>query len=330
MNTYRAMATDTPVAPSAADDKSSLPLDLLRCPITRSPLRDEGEYLVTRSGDRALKYRIESGIPFFAEQPASAEAQAQQAHYEKIAAAYVANLHYPHTETYIAFLDDALLAVIDDAALGTVAEVCCGRGEALQLLNRRITRGIGVDISPSMLKAAQLEHAGRPFVFIQGDATALPLADSSFDSVFMLGGIHHVPERGALFSEIARILKPGGRFYFREPVSDFALWRWLRAIVYRLSPTLDADTERPLRYDETVPYLEKADLVCRHWSTHGFLGFCLFMNSDVLVVNRLFRFIPGIRALTRWSTRLDEWTVQLPGLHGAGLQVVGVAERRAA
>jgi SAM-dependent methyltransferase len=312
------------------DEAACLPLDLLRCPITGLPLQQKGRKLIVRSADPTLTYRIESGIPLFAEQAASPEALAQQEHYEKIAAAYVANLGYPHTEEYVAFLDQALLDVIDGAALGTVAEICCGRGEALQLLHGRIERGIGVDISPSMLRAAQFEHAGRPFTFIQGDATALPLKDNSFDSVFMLGGIHHVPNRRVLFSEIARILKPGGRFYFREPVSDFILWRWLRAAIYRLSPILDADNERPLRYDETVPYLEQAGLRCRCWSTHGFLGFCLFMNSDVLVINRLFRFVPGIRRLTRWSTRLDEWAVRLPGLRKAGLQVIGVAERPAA
>jgi hypothetical protein len=51
------------------------------------------------------------------------------------------------------------------------------------------------------------------------------------------------------------------------------------------------------------------------------------MNSDVLVVNRLFRFVPGIRAITRGATRLDEVMLRLPGLGGAGLQVIGVAEK---
>lgn len=310
------------------DVEMSLPLDLLCCPTTRSPLARRGDNLVALSGDRELGYRVdELGIPLFAEQFCSPEARVQQAHYEKIASAYVANLGYAHTQQYMAYLDNALLAVIKEEALGTVAEICCGRGEAFQLLGSRIRRGVGVDISQSMLKTAQSEHAGRPFTFIQGDATTLPLADSVFDSVFMLGGIHHVADRRALFAEIARILKPGGRFYFREPVSDFALWRWLRAVVYRLSPTLDYDTERPLRYVETVPYLKEAGLECSHWTTHGFLGFCLFMNSDVLVVNRLFRFIPGIRTVTRLSTRLDDWLLRLPGLHYSGLQVVGVAER---
>jgi hypothetical protein len=51
------------------------------------------------------------------------------------------------------------------------------------------------------------------------------------------------------------------------------------------------------------------------------------MNSDVLVFNRAFRFVPGVRWVTRMATLFDEWALQLPGLQSAGLQVVGVAEK---
>src|SRR3954469_21629708 len=225
----------------------------------------------------------------------------------------------------MAYLDRALLQAVDPTSLVSVAEICCGRGEALHLFGNRIARGVGVDVSVAMLEAAASEHKGRNVSFVQGDATMLPLASEAFDGVFMLGGIHHVNDREGLFSEIARILKPGGRFYFREPVSDFALWRWIRAVVYRWAPALDHETEKPLRRKETEPLLEKAGLQASAWSTHGFLGFCLLMNSDVLVFNRLFRFLPGIRVITRGATRLDDLTLRLPGLAGAGLQVVGVA-----
>ena len=63
------------------------------------------------------------------------------------------------------------------------------------------------------------------------------------------------------------------------------------------------------------------------WKTYGFLGFCFLMNSDVLVFNRVFRFIPGIRALTRIAIKFDDWTVRMPALRHAGLQVVGWAHR---
>ena len=96
-------------------------------------------------------------------------------------------------------------------------------------------------------------------------------------------------------------------------MNDFALWRWVRSAVYRFSPILDHLTERPLRRSETVPVLDAAGMTMRDWSTHGFLGFCLFMNSDVLVFNRLFRFLPGIRKVTRWSAALDSWMLRCPG-----------------
>jgi SAM-dependent methyltransferase len=307
----------TPIVPAPL-------LALLRCPATGSALHQSGGFLVSAEG--AHRYAIAAnGIPLFAAALCSADALAQQAHYDTIAAAYVANLHYAHTEEYMAYLDRALLETVAAGNLGTVAEICCGRGEAFALLADRVTSGVGVDISLSMLEAAKDHHPGARFSFVQGDATTLPLADGSIDTVFMLGGIHHVNDRRRLFAEIARILKPGGRFHFREPVSDFFLWRWIRAVVYRLSPILDHDTERPLLYRETVPVLAACGLECRLWRTHGFLGFCLFMNSDVLVFNRLFRFIPGIRRVTRFFAWLDGRILRLPMMARAGLQVVGVA-----
>jgi ubiquinone/menaquinone biosynthesis C-methylase UbiE len=299
-------------------------LPLLRSPETGARLVRRGDRLVSESGDRS--YAIsDSGIPLLAERFCSDDARIQQAHYEKIAAAYIENLAYPHTQEYMASLDRALFAAIADERLGTVAELCCGRAEAFHLLARRIDLGIGVDISISMLETARRDNPGRHLSFIQGDATRLPLASAAFDSVFMLGGIHHVSDRRALFAEVARILKPGGWFYFREPVSDFALWRWLRAVVYRLSPMLDHRTERPLLYRQTVPALAASGLLLRHWTTHGFFGFCLFMNSDVLVFNRLFRFVPGIRAMARLAAGADAACLKLPFLRHAGLQVVGAA-----
>jgi SAM-dependent methyltransferase len=180
-----------------------------------------------------------------------------------------------------------------------------------------------------MLEAAAGKSGWRDGVWLQGDATNLPLEDGAFDTVLMFGGIHHVADRAGLFREVARILRPGGRFLWREPISDFWLWRALRAAVYRLSPTLDHETERPLRYAETVPPLAQAGLRLQHWRTCGFLGFCLLMNSDVLVVNRLLRFVPGIRALTRGAARFDEASVQRLGVEWLGLQVVGSAIKTA-
>ncbi len=302
-------------------------IDKLCCPISHQVLHRENDEFV--SADGVYRYALSStDIPLFAETFLSANAERQRAHYDEVAAKYVENLGYPHTIEYLGYLDRVFLEQIDNADLSDVAEICCGHGELLTLLKRNDIGGVGVDISSNMLEIAQDKYKeNKDFIFVQGDATKLPLQGDQFSSVFIFGGIHHVPDREALFAEIFRILKPGGRFYFREPVSDFFLWRWIRAVIYSASPALDAETERPLLWDETVPVLEKAGFRLISWKTYGFLGFCFFMNSDVLVFNRLFRFIPGIRTITRLATYFDDFMVKLPGLSRAGLQVVSVAEK---
>ena len=299
-------------------------IELLRSPLDGARLRQERDGLVAEGSERRFSI-APGGIPLFAEAFCSPDGRVQQEHYDAIAAKYVTNLGYPHTEAYMAYLDRALIGGVGARPLGTVAEICCGSGEAFKLFGPQIGIGVGVDLSLNMLQAGRRQNAARNLYFVQADATRLPLVDGGFDTAFMLGGIHHVGDRRALFAEIHRILKPGGRFYFREPLNDFWLWRGLRAIIYRLSPTLDHETERPLRWTETVPLLESAGFQSDLWQPVGFLGFCLFMNSDVLVVNRLFRFVPGIRPIVRASCRVDEALLRLPFLKPAGLQVVGAA-----
>jgi len=299
-------------------------LPYLICPQTHKKLISTNDVLVSETGE--YKYPIyKKSIPLFAQQSCSDDGKIQQQHYDKIAKVYVENLNYPHTQEYSSYLDKAFLNTIDNNKLGVVAEVCCGTGEAFHLLKNKIKFGIGMDISLQMLIHAKKKLPEKNFYFIQADATLMPLKSNSIDTVLMLGGIHHIPNRKALFSEVSRILKPGGQFVWREPVSDFWVWKFLRDIIYRLSPMLDHQTESPLLYSDTVPVLENNNLTVDQWQTYGFFGFCLFMNSDVLFFNRLFRFIPGIRKLTYASTRLDDWITHRKLFKKSGLQVIGRA-----
>lgn len=305
-------------------------LERLKDPNSGGSLVLEKQAFVTEDGAEVCPIS-ESGIPLFAKAFCSRDAERQQHHYDNVSKAYIENLTYPHTLVYTDYMDQLFLNSLVSRDLGDVAEICCGRGEALRLLlghsDVTVKTGVGVDISMNMLEAARSKFSDERFYFVQGDATKLPLVANSFDNVFMFGGIHHVNYRDSLFAEVFRILKPGGHFYYREPLNDFFVWRALRAVIYKLSPALDHLTERPLRYQETVPILLKAGFEHKKWRSCGFLGFCFLMNSDVLFVNRLFRFIPGIRTFTKLWTWIDEMSIKIPGLRGAGTQVIGIAKK---
>lgn len=304
-------------------------IKLLCCPATKSHLilNEQKTALVSESGD--TEYKINRmGIPLFSPLPETSESRRQQTHYDKISKAYCANLTYPHTEEYMKYLDASLLDIMKTVSLGRMAEVCCGRGEAISLFRNYYKEAVGVDISEAMLNQGADQHSEGNVFLLQGDATNLPLQSNMFDTVVMLGGIHHVNNRKALFSEVYRILKPEGKLIFREPVNDFFLWRWLRSVIYRLSPTLDFETEHPLQYRETKQQLTGAGLELVSWETYGFLGFCLLMNSDVLVVNRLLRFMPGIRYIANGFAFLDGTMLKIPFLRHCGLQVVAVTKKQ--
>ena len=72
-----------------------------------------------------------------------------------------------------------------------------------------------LDYSPDMMERAKQQAGKRGLKnvrFIQGDVGKLPFEDNSFDLVMSLNGFHAFPDKEAAYSEIFRILKPGGIF----------------------------------------------------------------------------------------------------------------------
>lgn len=301
--------------------------DLLSCPLCRGRLFCNEAFLCCVATAEHTFPISPEGVPFFALEHCSEAGVIQRKHYNRVSERYLANIGFPHTQEYTAALDRTLLDLLPGGDLGTVVELCCGQGEGLMLLEDRTTVGMGLDVSEAMILTARSALSPGHHLLVQADATMPPLADESADVVVILGGIHHISDRFRLFSEVHRVLKSGGLLLFREPLNDAALWRALRALVYRLSPALDAETERPLRRSETVATLESCGFAIERWSPQGLLGFCLLMNSDVLVLNGLLRFVPGIRAISRTLVELDRRCLRLPGLTNAGLQVVGAARK---
>jgi SAM-dependent methyltransferase len=88
---------------------------------------------------------------------------------------------------------------------------------------------LGVDISLPMLARAVRAEAGPQVGFLRADAQQLPLRDQTVDAVVSIAVLQLIPDPFAALSEIARVLRPGGRLALMVPIVRGApeLWRRL-------------------------------------------------------------------------------------------------------
>jgi demethylmenaquinone methyltransferase/2-methoxy-6-polyprenyl-1,4-benzoquinol methylase len=94
------------------------------------------------------------------------------------------------------------------------------------------------DFSPEMLEVAKHKAAGHlgstELRFELADAQQLQFEDESFDVVTVAFGVRNLPERERNFTEVMRVLKPGGRYVILEfSRPPFAPWRGLYHVYLR-------------------------------------------------------------------------------------------------
>ena len=110
------------------------------------------------------------------------------------------------------------------AAGATVVDIGCGTGMDLLLAARAVGpngRAIGVDMTPSMAERARTaaRTIGATQVEVRiGDALDLPVESESADFVISNGVLNLTPDKRRAFSEVARILRPGGQFLYGDIV----------------------------------------------------------------------------------------------------------------
>lgn len=95
-----------------------------------------------------------------------------------------------------------------------ILDVGCGAGllsNFLALLGHRVE---GIDLSSKSLKVAKERDVTKSVNYRIGNAMEMPFDDASFDVVCAMDLLEHVDEPAKVIAESARILKPGGLFFF--------------------------------------------------------------------------------------------------------------------
>jgi arsenite methyltransferase len=107
-----------------------------------------------------------------------------------------------------------------------VLDLGCGAGTDLLIAAQRCGRAVGVDMTPAMLEraAASATEMGLHNVELHESLIeSLPIANASVDVVISNGVIDLVPDKDAVFAEIDRVLRPGGRVQLADVIVHTAV-----------------------------------------------------------------------------------------------------------
>jgi len=100
-------------------------------------------------------------------------------------------------------------------------DVGCGRGGTVHVLTNfyKPTAVTGLDLSSKAIEFCRQAHKDKRVSFHEGDAESLPFADASFDIVTNVESSHSYPNIHRFYSEVHRVLAPGGHFLYTDALS---------------------------------------------------------------------------------------------------------------
>ncbi|HEY6369141.1 MAG TPA: class I SAM-dependent methyltransferase [Candidatus Sulfotelmatobacter sp.] len=120
---------------------------------------------------------------------------------------------------------DRFLQWLDLSSGKILLDVACGAGgPALRIAASTGCSVVGIDVheqavSTASSLAAQRGLAERADFRVADAAGRLPFPDAAFEAITCIDAINHFPDRPGVIAEWARLLKPGGRLLFTDPIT---------------------------------------------------------------------------------------------------------------
>jgi SAM-dependent methyltransferase len=191
-----------------------------------------------------------------------------------------------------------------------VLEVGCGAAQGARWTMAAGAQAVGLDFSGGMLAVGQAlnRRTGVEVPLVLGDARALPFADGAFDLVFAaFGALPFVPALAEVHREVARVLRPGGRWVF----SALHPMRWC----FPDDPGTDARALTVVRsYFDRTPYTEREDgrLVYAEFP-HTLADHVNALVEAGFALERAWEPEPAEGAAIRWGAWSPERGALIPG-----------------
>jgi ubiquinone/menaquinone biosynthesis C-methylase UbiE len=137
-----------------------------------------------------------------------------------------------------------ILQQLGDIRGKRLLDLGCGAGENSVYFAQKGANCVAADYSPGMVEVA-LKLAAANGVSIEGhtaNAMALDFADNTFDIVYASNLLHHIPDPKIALKEMHRVLKPGGKACFWDPLKHNPVINVYR----RIATEVRTDDEMPL------------------------------------------------------------------------------------
>jgi len=184
-----------------------------------------------------------------------------QQHFDALAPAYAQDIPAFYRQQMLERKLQAMQPMLPDVASTPNArglDLGCGQGWYASELARRGYEMHGIDLSAGQISEAQrhCQSEGTVVELQTYDGVHLPYPDGSFDFVYSINVLHHVPSpaaQRALMGEVLRVLKRDGRFLLHEMNIENALFRAYVSYVFPLLKSIDEGTELWIRPSRLPP-----------------------------------------------------------------------------
>src|SRR5581483_6495851 len=185
-----------------------------------------------------------------------------ESHFDEIAHAYDAQIPEARRQALLLKKTAMMHAVLSGrgGALRGL-DVGCGQGGYVQRMRTLGYAVDGIDPSAGQLRAAR-QRIGEDGIVYHGSALQIPAADESFDFIYTINVLHHLPstdDQRAAFVELQRVLRPGGLIFVHEINTRNPLFRFYMGYVFPSLNCIDEGNERWLlpqalgRYTDARP-----------------------------------------------------------------------------